>query len=59
MNENEILTGCRKISVGYSFVPFQVMKKLYSPEEALVSGTVFPELDIKIEEYERGLYDGK
>ena len=30
-----------------------------TPEKALERGTVFPELDISISEYERGLYDGK
>ena len=47
-----------KFRVGYSFVPFQQMGKLYSPEMALMSGTVFPELNITFEEYERGLFNG-
>ncbi len=45
--------------VGYSYVPVQRMEKVYSPNKAIKAGTIFPELDITIDEYERGLYDGK
>ena len=45
--------------VGYSYVPVQIMDKVYSPSKALCAGTIFPELDITIEEYERGLFNGK
>lgn len=45
--------------VGYAFVPNQRMEKLYSPSKAIRVGTVFPELDITMEEYERGLFNGK
>lgn len=45
--------------VGYAYVPFQYLDKVYSPDKALWRGTIFPELDISINEYERGLYDGK
>ncbi len=48
-----------KVSVGYAYVPFQKLGKVYTPEKALARGTVFPELDISINEYTRGLYDGK
>jgi len=48
-----------KESVGYAYVPFQKLGKVYTPEKALSRGTVFPELDISIGEYERGIYDGK
>lgn len=44
---------------GYSYVPFQRMEKVYPPNKALKAGTIFPELNITIEEYERGLYNGK
>lgn len=44
---------------GYAFVPVQHMEKVYPPNKALRAGTVFPELDITIEEYERGLYNGR
>ncbi|MBQ9383539.1 MAG: spore coat associated protein CotJA [Ruminiclostridium sp.] len=44
---------------GYAYVPFQRIGRVYTPEKAMVQGTVFPELDIGIGEYERGLYDGK
>ncbi len=45
--------------VGYSYVPVQRMDKVYSPNKALKAGTIFPELNITIDEYERGLYNGK
>lgn len=44
--------------VGYAYVPMQRMDKLYSPSKAIKAGTVFPELDITIDEYERGLFNG-
>ena len=44
---------------GYSYVPFQRMEKVYPPNKALKTGTIFPELNITLEEYERGLYNGK
>ncbi len=47
------------MNVGYAYVPVQKLGKVYTPEKALERGTVFPELDISIGEYERGLYDGK
>ncbi len=45
--------------VGYSFVPMQIMDKVYSPNKAMKVGTIFPELNITIDEYERGLFNGK
>lgn len=45
--------------VGYAYVPIQRLEKIYSPCKALKVGTVFPELDITMDEYERGIYDGK
>ena len=45
--------------VGYAYVPAQYLDKVYAPDKALWRGTIFPELDISINEYERGLYDGK
>ncbi len=45
--------------VGYAYVPFQKLGRVYTPEKAMVQGTIFPELDIGLGEYERGLYDGK
>ncbi|MGN0686599.1 MAG: spore coat associated protein CotJA [Oscillospiraceae bacterium] len=44
---------------GYTYVPVQHLDKVYSPNAALKAGTIFPELNITIEEYERGLWDGK
>ncbi len=45
--------------VGYAYVPTQKLDKVYSPRVALKAGTIFPELNITIDEYERGLYNGK
>lgn len=50
---------CGARRVGYAYVPVQIMKKVYSPQAALCEGTVFPELNIPIGVYERGLYNGK
>jgi len=40
--------------VGYAYVKDQRMEKVYQPARALAVGTVFPELNIPIGEYERG-----
>lgn len=45
--------------VGYAYVPVQRIGKVYPPSAALQQGTVFPELNIGIEEYERGIWNGK
>lgn len=45
--------------VGYAYVPIQRIGKVYPPAKALQQGTVFPELDIGIEEYTRGIWNGK
>ena len=45
--------------MGYAYVPKQRMDKIYSPSKSLRAGTIFPELDITIDEYERGLFNGK
>lgn len=44
---------------GYGYVPVQRLEKVYSPNKAMKAGTIFPELDLTIEEYERGLFNGK
>lgn len=44
---------------GYAYVPIQRMEKVYPPNKALKAGTIFPELDITLDEYERGLFNGK
>ena len=46
-------------NVGYIYIPIQKLDKVYSPRVAIKAGTIFPELNITIEEYERGLYNGK
>lgn len=47
-----------KKKAGYAYVPFQRLGKLYDPETAMRAGTVFPELNLTLDEYERGLYNG-
>ena len=44
---------------GYAYVPVQKLDKVYSANNALKAGTIFPELNLTIDEYERGLYNGK
>lgn len=44
---------------GYAYVPFQRMEKVYSPAKAIKVGTIFPELNIPLEDYQRGLFNGK
>ena len=48
------LTGANPMpKVGYAFVPMQVMDETYLPAKALMQGTLFPVLDISMEEYGR------
>lgn len=58
MNESYISEHSRQKRIGYAYVPFQRLGRLYDPETALRAGTIFPELNITMEEYERGLYNG-
>lgn len=37
--------------VAYAYVPMQRMNELYRPEEGLMHGTIFPELNIPMSEY--------
>lgn len=39
--------GC----IGYGYVPIQELKDLFSAEDALKKGSLFPELVLTIEEY--------
>ena len=39
------------VRVGYAFVPEQEMKQVFQPEEALLKGTIFPELYLPMEVY--------
>lgn len=39
--------GC----VGYAYVPIQVLADVYDVDRALCAGTIFPELDLRIDEY--------
>lgn len=52
-------TKTMPVKVGYAYVPYQKLGRVYTPERAMQQGTIFPELDICIGEYERGLYDGR
>ncbi len=45
----------REFPVGYAFVPPQKSFDTYTPEEALESGTLFPELNLTLCEYLCGL----
>lgn len=39
--------GC----VGYAYVPIQYLNEIYSACEGLQNGTIFPELNLSIDEY--------
>ena len=39
--------GC----VGYAYVPSQIFGKTYTAEQGLSNGTMFPELNLNIDEY--------
>jgi len=54
----QIRIKCTVKKAGYAYAPFQRLGKLYDPETAMRAGTVFPELNITLDEYERGLYNG-
>ena len=41
--------------VGYAYVKPQRLGKVYPPRKALMEGTIFPELNIGINEYTRGI----
>ncbi|MGN0181792.1 MAG: spore coat associated protein CotJA [Candidatus Ornithomonoglobus sp.] len=43
----EPFCGC----IGYGYVPVQELNELYDVDSALMRGSMFPELDITIEEY--------
>lgn len=51
---NEIMTITNEEimpRVGYAFVPMQSFADVYLPEDALMRGTIFAELDIPMEKY--------
>lgn len=43
------LDGCG--CVGYAYVPYQQLNKVYTPEDSLQNGSLFPELVLTICEY--------
>lgn len=44
--------------VGYAYVPVQMLTDTYDPAQALENGTVFPQLNIPLGSYERGMNMG-
>lgn len=44
---NDKLCGC----VGYGYVPWQGINEVYCADKGLCRGTIFPELDLTIDEY--------
>lgn len=46
-NASNACVGC----VGYAYVPVQEMDETYCPLTGLMQGTIFPELDLNINEY--------
>lgn len=45
------IAGCG--CVGYGYVPVQMLNEIYCAEDGLDRGTIFPELDLDINEYGR------
>ena len=44
--------------LGYLYVPYQKLKSVYSNEEALKKGTLFPELDLPLGVYGKKAFSG-
>ena len=58
-NSIENTTSCTLCKcVGYAYVPVQVLRETYSLEKALIQGTIFPELDLTIDEYGKVCKEG-
>jgi hypothetical protein len=41
--------------IGYAYVKPQQLGKVYPPRRALAEGTIFPELNISMHDYTRGI----
>ncbi len=50
-NNNEIKCVCGCGCVGYGYVPVQELDSVYTAADAIMAGTVFPELNLGIDEY--------
>lgn len=50
--ETSMPCGC----VGYAYVPIQTLSELYDVSTALTQGTIFPELNLTIDEYGKICY---
>ncbi len=46
------------LELGYSYVPVQELKNVYSNEEALEKGTLYPELYLPLGEYGKKAFSG-
>ncbi len=55
-SNNIVCTLCR--CVGYAYVPVQVLGETYAPTKGLIQGTIFPELDLSINEYGKVCKEG-
>ncbi|MCL2323165.1 MAG: spore coat associated protein CotJA [Oscillospiraceae bacterium] len=42
--KKEVKSEIRNVELAQAYVPFQKMNRLFSPEEGLRKGTIFPEL---------------
>ena len=49
--------SCR-LELGYSYVPIQELKNVFSNEEALEKGTLFPELYMPLGVYGKKAFSG-
>ena len=46
------------LELGYAYVPVQELKNIYTNEEALQKGTLFPELYLPLGVYGKKAYSG-
>lgn len=48
---NQTATASCQRCVGYAYVPVQTLNNTYNSEDGLMQGTIFPELNLTIDEY--------
>jgi len=52
-NQNPRVTpdNCRELPLAFPYVPMQCFQNRYSDEDAIIRGTLFPELDLPFKDY--------
>ena len=57
--ENMLNMTCSNAKIGYGWVPMQQLGTVYSYEDALKYGTLFPELNLPLGVYGKKAFGGK